>query len=234
MNDTSIVSRLEHRVWNPIVRESGAAIRRFGLARGRNWTLGTCIFLILAGLSACSSTQVRVAPDAVRRPEWVVLILPFDDSGCERATADFTLYGSIGAQGCGALVAREFATAFASEAGFRTTEPKAVRQLMQQERLSLDDLGRAGGDRACALVARLGVDMVILGRVLTYRNAWFLFVSKAEVDLELRGLDTRTGEELWRARSRKSAFFKREITPALGRRTARAIRNGLTPTERSE
>ena len=235
MTDTSISSRLDRLACNPMTQETGTGIRRPQLAHGGNWTLAACVFAILAGLNACSSTQVLVAPDAARRAEWAVLVLPFDDSGCERATADFTLYGSTGAQGCGTLLAQEFATAFASEAGFRTTEPKAVRQMMQQERLSLDDLGRAGGERACALAVRLGADMVILGRVLAYRNAWFLFVSKAKVDLELRGLDTRTGEELWQARTRKSAFLKgeTEIASLLGRRTVQAVRDGLTPTDRS-
>ena len=199
-------------------------VQRNAWACGLRLVILSCAILI-AITGGCGSIQVRVMPDSPRRAEWAVWVLPFDDSEAEHAATDYTIYGGTEAQGCGSLLGRKFAAAFAAAEGFRAIDRAAGRRLMRQERLSVNMLAGADEGLACRLGRKLGADMVVLGRVLTYRSSWFLLIAEAEVDLEVRGLDVKSGRELWTARVRRRAFFKQEakIAAGLAQETADAV-----------
>jgi len=146
-----------------------------------------------------------------------------------------TFYGFTGAQGSGAVIARDVARAFESFPEFRRVESGALRRIMQADGLSIRELASLDPASACALGLRLEADMVVVGRVLACRTAWVLFVPRTTVGLELHGLDCRSGTRIWFARAERSGLLaaERKLTYAMCLDVASAIRKEVCSPETS-
>ena len=199
--------------------EAGRATARFG-----------AILLFLGALAGCGRTfQVRVERQVEQPAEWVVAVLPLDDSGAEGAIRDYAVAGRAGARGSGALFARSISRAVAANVRFRSIDEAALRDLMLDEKLTSAELSRVDDARAAELGRELGANLVVLGRVVTFERSWFLFMPRTTVLLELRGLDLATGETIWNATLGDSSTSRSEATlfSRIGGAGLRAIAEGV-------
>ena len=203
---------------------------------GKNLKPGmkACVFAVLIGVGAagCRSVNVRIAEDATQRASGTVAVFPLDDRRAENVATDFTVYGRTGGQGSGPVVSRQISRAFESCSDWRSVAQSDMTRMMREERLSLRDLAALDPDRACVLARRLKADVVVMGRVLTYRTSWFLFVPRSKVFFEARGLDTETCKEIWAATAGDSSFFRTEseIVDDLAERIVGGIQSQLRRT----
>jgi hypothetical protein len=174
-----------------------------GRRTARSGARAARIFCLLAGLAAlagCGGTfQVRVDRQVAQPAEWAVAVFPLDDSGALETTEEYTFYGRTGAQGSGAMFARGILRAVAASGRFRSIDETALRNLMLGEKLTSAELSRMDDQRAGELGRKLGANLVVRGRVAAFHKSWLLFVPRATVLLELRGLDPSTGETIWNA-----------------------------------
>jgi hypothetical protein len=193
------------------------------------------IFCLLAGLAALAGCggggtfQVRVDRQVAQPAEWAVAVFPLDDSAAEETTKEYVVYGRTGAQGSGAMFARGISRAVGASGRFRSIDEAALRNLMLGEKLASAELSRLDDRRAGELGRKLGANLVVRGKVAAFHKSWFLFVPRATVLLELRGLDPSTGETIWSATlgdssasSSEAALISRIADDAL-----RAIAEGI-------
>ena len=189
----------------PMSEESTRTRRETPLRRPAIWV--ACTALGLALTAGCAPLEVSVARDAPRRANWAVTVFPFDESPAKDGASDFTLYGYTGAQGSGSVVARETAHAFEAVPAFSTVDRDTFQAVLREAGLALKDLTGLDDPASCALAREMKAEMLVLGRVRSYRTSWFLFFHKAKTDLSFRGLDPTTGGELWQGRVRRSRLF---------------------------
>jgi hypothetical protein len=188
-----------------------------------------CLLAALAGCGGSAIFQVRVERPVVQPAEWVIAVFPLDDSGAKGEIKDYTLAGRTGGQGSGAMFARRISRAVAAGGRFRVIDETALRNLMLDEKLTSPELSRLDDRRAGELGRRLGANLVVRGRVVTYEKSWFLFVPKAKALLELRGLDPATGETIWSATLGDSSTSRsgETLISRIAADACRAIAEGL-------
>ena len=166
----------------------------------------------------------------MRQPaEWVVAVFPLDDSGTEGTIEEYTVYGRTGAQGSGAMFARGISRAVGASGRFRSIDETALRNLMLDEKLTSAELSRLDDRRAGELGRKLGANLVVRGKVAAFHSSWFLFMPRATVLLELRGLDPATGETIWSATLGDSSMSRSEaaLISKIADDALRAIAEGV-------
>jgi hypothetical protein len=205
-----------------------------------------CLLTALAGLIGCGGTfQVRADRTVAQPAEWVVAVFPLDDSGTEATIEEYTIAGRTGAQGSGAMFARGIARAVAASGRsddaqgrpesdrtggrFRSVDETAFRKLMLDEKLTLAKLPSLDDRRAGELGRKLGANLVVRGQVAADDNSWLLFMRRATVRLELRGLDPATGETIWTATLGDSSTSRSEaaLISKISEDALRAIAEGV-------
>jgi len=192
-----------------------------------------CLLAGLAALAGCGGTfQVRANRQIAQPAEWVVAVFPLDDSATEGTTEEYAVYGRTGAQGSGAMFARGILRAVAASGRFRSIGETALRNLMLDEKLASAELSRLDDRRAGELGRKLGANLVVRGKVAAFHRSRFLFVPRATVLLELRGLDPSTGETIWSATLGDSSTSRSEaaLIPKIAADALRAIAEGIGAT----
>jgi hypothetical protein len=158
------------------------------------------ILCLLAVLAGCGETfQVRVQRPVAQPAQWAIAVFPLDDPGAKETISDFTVYGRVGAQGSGAMFARAISRAVGASGRFRSMDETALRNLMLGEKLTAAEFSALDDRRAGALGRKLGANLVVRGKVAAFDKYWLLFLPRTKVLLELRGLDSATGETIWSA-----------------------------------
>jgi hypothetical protein len=81
-----------------------------------------------------------------------------------------------------------------------------------REKLTSAEISRLDDRRAGELGRKLGANLVVRGRIAAFDSSWYLFMRRATVRLELRGLDPATGETIWSATLGDSSMSRSEAT----------------------
>ena len=157
--------------------------------------------------------------------EWVVAVFPLDDSGTRRTNKEYAVYGRTGAQGSGAMFARGISRAVGASGRFRSIDETALRNLMLDEKLTSAEFAVLDDRRAGELGRKLGANLVVRGKVAAFDRSWLLFMPRATVLLELRGLDPATGETIWSATIGDSSTSRSEASLDLQNRRRRPPRH---------
>jgi hypothetical protein len=192
-----------------------------------------CFLAALASLAGCggggATFQLRTERQVVQPAQWVVAVFPLDDSGADGTIEEYTLYGHTGAQGSGAMFARGISRAVGASGPFRTIDETALRNLVLDEKLTSEEFSRLDDRRACELARKLGANLLVRGKVAGFHKSWYLFMPRATVLLELRGLDPATGETIWNATVGESSTSRSEaaVVPRISADALRAIAEGV-------
>lgn len=156
------------------------------------------LLLLLAVASGCRTCSVSMAEGIEPQSEWRVAVLPLDDSSSAPSAADYTLFGHVGAQGSGILVAQDLSAAFAQSPSFKVIPESEIRRIVHDNGPPAS--GQMDDSLACQLGRSVKADLVITGRVHVYDTTWFLFIPRSRVRMELRGLAADVDRLLWTAR----------------------------------
>ncbi|GEM_PF-2227543 len=160
--------------------------------------------------AGCGSVKTDVALDAPVRPHWRVLVLPLDDRSVRREAMENSIYGATGSQGSSTVAAHGVSGAFACQSSVEIISAVALRDELDRVKMTLMQAAMLDSGKACDLARNVNADMVILGRVPRYENAWVLFVPCAKVALVLEGYDPSTKQKLWSAEVSGRKMFASE------------------------
>lgn len=195
--------------------------------------LAWCLLLAAPFIAGCRSVSMNVTEGVTPRPGWSVAVFPLDDTKANHMTGDYTVYGTIGAQGSGALIGRVVAEAFAAHERFESDSAEKLRLLMRRENFAPSGLATIDDGKACQFGREIGVNMLVRGAVRHYDTSWVLFVPRVSVDLEIVALDPELNRVLWSARASDSSHIRSERTmvESLAREVAKRVVEKLVAPE---
>lgn len=164
--------------------------------------------LAAALCAGCGSVRTDVSLGAPVRAHWRVVVLPLNDRDGRQGAMENSIYGATGTQGSSTVAAQGVSWALGAQRDFEIISPVALRAELDRGGFTLREAALLDSGKACDIARNLQADMVVLGRVPRYENAWFLFFPCAKVSLTLQAYDPSNYRPLWSAEvSGKRLFY---------------------------
>lgn len=143
--------------------------------------------LILMVLTGCGAPQVVIKEDPIHARPIRVAVLPFEDGPRS--------------PGSGALVADLFTNRLLTLPQYQVVERSQLEKVLSEQQL-----GRSGAidlKTAAELGRLLGIDAIVVGRVVEYRPRSLMIVPPASMALNVRLVEVKTGSVAWSATHRR-------------------------------
>ncbi|MBI3291913.1 MAG: hypothetical protein HYZ73_03780 [Elusimicrobia bacterium] len=139
--------------------------------------------LVLGSLTGCGAPQVVIKEDPIHARPIRVAVLPFEDGPRS--------------PGSGTLVADLFTNRLLTLPRYQVVERSQLEKVLSEQQL-----GRSGAidlKTAAELGRLLGVDAIVVGRVVEYRPRFLMLVPPASMALNVRLVEVKTGSVAWSA-----------------------------------
>ena len=176
--------------------------------------------LALAVLAGCTSVQVHMAPGASTPSE--VAVLDFEAHEAFKAAREYTLWSIVGSGRPGALVARSMRRAMDQSGNFDVVTIREMRNTLSGVSVERD----AGDEAWLELGELLDARAVVVGEIIEYRTISILFVQWTNVEFTARCLSVASGDQLWRASAKRTAFYtvEEDVAAWLSREIVQQLR----------
>lgn len=174
----------------------------------------------LAVFAGCTSVQVNMAPGASTPRE--VAVLDFEAHEAFMAAREYTLWSIVGSGRPGALAARSMRRAMDQSGNFDVVTIREMRN-----KLSGVTVDRDAGDEAWLDMGEmLDARAVVVGKIIEYRTISILFVQWTKVEFNARCLSVASGNQIWSASAKRTAFYtvEEDVAARLSREIVQRLR----------
>jgi len=175
------------------------------------------ILALLALIGVCAVTGCGMTTTAtyqVDAPANVktVAVLVLDDSKLSDAGSDYFAFGYTPESNSGLVVAKFLGQSLESQGLYDVIRGTELSRRCMEKNLKYRKLHRMPPTEAARL---LGVDGVVTGEMLKYRQSWFLFISRAKVAFNAQCHEATSGKPVWTATAEGSRVLGIESDLAL-------------------